>query len=177
MWKHTHCRIKLARLQWTDHVTRMETKDPGVVRRGGLSCFCHLDWNQMHFNFFSWGSEVYRSKSLLYGSSLVFEPMEPLSFTETRDETTVYTIYAGIYIHETNRGHSVRLPLNPPLRRGRSRFKFKWHDDLEASVIKARIMDWRGRETVSRFGHSLLHGIIVPRCFKIFLHESVKYGR
>jgi len=103
--------------------------------------------------------------------------MEPLSFMEVHDETTVHTIYAGLYIHGASCGQSVRLRLNPQLRRGRSRFKFKWPDDLEASVIKARIMDWRGRETVSGFGHSLLHGISVPRCFNIFLHEGVKYGR
>ena len=41
------------------------------------------------------------------------------------------------------------------------RFKFKWPNDLEVSSIKNRIVDWRGRETVSGFGHSLLHEIII----------------
>ena len=59
--------------------------------------------------------------------------MESLSFTEIRDETTtVRTIFAGL-------SNSVRLPLNPPLRRGRSRFKLKRPDDVEGSAIRARI--------------------------------------
>ena len=140
--------------------------------------FLHLALNQIYFNFFLGGvgvlvgiTHIWAPYSLWVPSSMVF-----LSITEARDESTVHTLYARLDIHGASRGHSVRLPLNPQLPRGRSRLKFKWPDDLEASVIKARIMEWRGRETVSGFRHSLLHGIIVPRCFKIFLYESVKYG-
>ena len=43
---------------------------------------------------------------------------------------------------------AARLTLNPPLQRRCTGFKFKWSDDFKASDIKARIMDWRGRETV-----------------------------
>ena len=143
-----------------------------------LMRFVDLTLDQTHFKVLPGVllREGGQSGSLLFAPPIVYESLRPSSLYRSRRPATVHTIYAGLYIYGASRSHSVRLALNSPLQWGRQ-FKFEWPDDLEPSAIQARIMNWRGREAVSGFAPSLLHEIIVPRCYNIFLHESVKYGR